>query len=254
MRVLSPPAIPDVIAPSVYFTSPGANSNVANTITIQALGSDNYGIAGMQYQIDGANIGGEVGYGGSVGLDTHMYGNGWHTLTAIARDVAGNRTSTSISINVTNSAPGAGIVSLGDHALWNDDGYYDSYRHSPPAYDDSAYGNWIWSATNAKYAPVYLPGNPNPTYYQMRVWLHGERVEGGSDNVINSLDLQVGGVAGWTTIWQQGPTWSFNMGPLWNVGGGNDCYAHWYCSYPGWNNCFCQGIGFYYDFVPKYAS
>ena len=142
---------------------------------------------------------------------------------------------------------------LGDHMYWDDgDGGWNNYRNSSPDYDGTQ-GNWIWSGTGQKFAPVFLPGNPNPTYYQMRVWWTGSRVEGGSDGNVQNMDFQIGGVVGWTNVWSNGPQYGY-VGPLWNVGGGNDCYAKWWGTWAGNNTCFCIGIGFYYDFVPRYAS
>jgi len=240
--------------PVVTMTSPGNGATVTGTITIAASVTQYGSSCTVQFQIDGSNFSPQSGGNGnySVGYDTHYLGVGWHTATTIVTDAQGNSTTVSQSIYVNNAIPGAGTVTLGDHALWDDgEAAYDSYRHSPPSSDDSQYGNWIWTQTGAKYTAVFLPGNPDPTHYQMRVWMHGERVEGGSDGNVCYMDFQIGGVVGWTTVWANGPTWGFNVGPLWNVGGGNDCYAHWYCSWPGNNTCFCQGIGFYYDFVVK---
>jgi len=242
--------------PAMNFYSPGNGATVTNVMTL-AASITQYGTGVSTYfYIDGSNIYGQGGGSGtySVNYDTHNLGVGWHTITCIAVDYQNNQTRIDYSVYVNNQPPGAGVTVLGDHCEWNgDEGYYDSYRHSPPAYDDSSHGNWIWSQTGAKYTPVYLPGNPNPTYYQMRVWFQLGRVEGGSDGNVCHFDVQIGGVVGWTNIWNNGPSYT-NLGPLWNVGGGNDCYAHWYADNPDWNTCFCMGIGFYYDFVPRYAS
>lgn len=230
------------------------SGNVSGTITLSTTVTQYGSSCTVQFRVNGNNVGGAQSGGNgtyTLAYDTHLLGAGGNTISVVVTDAQGNSTTVSQSINVTNSIPGAGTVTLGNHAEWNDgEGYYDDYRHSPPSYDDSSDGNWIWTATGAKYTPVYLPGNPDPTHYQMRVWMHGDRVEGGSDGNVCYMDFQVGG-SGWVNVWANGPTWGFNLGPLWNVNGGEACYAHWYCSSPGWNTCFCQGIGFYYDFVLK---
>jgi len=244
-------------APGVNFYSPGNGATVTDTITLTAA-ITNYGTSvTVQFFIDGNQIGGNQSGGSGTyqaNYDTHMTGVGWHTFLCKATDAQGNVSQASNSYYVNNQPPGSGMTVLGDHEYWDDgSASWSNYRHSPPSSDDTVDGNWIWSGTGTKWNPVYLPGNPNPTYYQMRVWLHLDRVEGGSDGNVCYMDLQVGGVTGWTNVWANGPAYT-NVGPLWNVGGGNDCYAHWYCSRPDWNTCFCLGIGFYYDFVPKYSS
>src|SRR5207247_562908 len=77
---------------------------VSATITVTASASDNVGVAGVQFMLDGANLGAEdTGAPYSVSWDTTTTGNGSHTLTAIARDAAGNRTtSTAVTVTVSN--------------------------------------------------------------------------------------------------------------------------------------------------------
>jgi Bacterial Ig domain len=239
--------------PVINFYNPGNGATVTDTVGLYSYVTQ-YGTGvSVYFYVDGNNIYGQGGGSGyyQVGYDTHNLGVGWHTITCIAVDYQGNQARLDYGMYVNNQPPGPGIVSLGNHAEWNGD-YYDDYRHSAPnPYGEG--GDWIWTATGAKFNPVYLPGNPNPTYYQMRVWWHGDRVEGGSDGNVCNMDFQVGGIVGWTTVWSNGPLYG-NVGPLWNVNGGEPCYAKWWATYAGNNTNFCQGIGFYYDFVPRYAS
>jgi hypothetical protein len=44
-------------APTVSITSPAASANVTGTVTVQAAASDASGIAGVQFKLDGANLG-----------------------------------------------------------------------------------------------------------------------------------------------------------------------------------------------------
>src|SRR5439155_13641495 len=48
---------PDVSPPTISITSPTNNSTVSDTITITASASDNIGVAGVQFQLDGVNYG-----------------------------------------------------------------------------------------------------------------------------------------------------------------------------------------------------
>ena len=244
--------------PAVNFYSPGNGATVTDTIYPTAYVT-NYGTSvSVQFQIDGNNIGGAQSSGSNyyqVGYDTHMTAVGWHTFYCIATDAQGNQTVASNGYYVNNQPPGAGQVMLGDMLVWNDwDGngqpYYGSDRASPEGYDGSG-GNWIWSNTNSK-GGVTLPGNPNPTYYTMRLWVTLGRVEGGSSPNVVHLIFTVDGAdhTGW---WDNGPAYT-NIGPFMNIGGGDSFACRRWADNPGNNTCFCLGIGAYYDFVPAYSS
>jgi len=111
----APPPPPDTQAPAVSITSPSSGSTVSGTITVAADASDNVGVAGVQFELDGGLLGAEdttAPY--SVPWDTTTTGNGSHTLTAVARDAAGNiRTSSPVTVTVFNLLAGRDVfVSL----------------------------------------------------------------------------------------------------------------------------------------------
>src|SRR2546425_13368016 len=86
----------DNVAPTVSLTSPSNGAAVSGTMIVSATASDNVGIVGVQFQLDGTNLGAEVtGAPYSVSWNTTSATTGSHTLTAIARDAAGNRTTRS---------------------------------------------------------------------------------------------------------------------------------------------------------------
>ena len=95
----------DTQAPSVSVTSPASNAQVHDIVNVTATASDNVGVAGVQFLVDGANVGVEdatTPY--ALAWDTRTVANGAHTLTARARDAAGNSTlSAAVPVNVTNS-------------------------------------------------------------------------------------------------------------------------------------------------------
>ncbi len=95
---------PDATPPTVSVTSPAAGSSVTGTITVSATASDNRGVAGVQFKYNGINLGTEVTAAPYlVSADTRTVPNGWYTLTAVARDAAGNlTTSAPVSIKVRN--------------------------------------------------------------------------------------------------------------------------------------------------------
>src|SRR6266850_56563 len=91
----------DTTPPSVSISSPAPGSTVSGTITVTADASDaESGVAGLQFRLDGTNLGVEDTTSPySVSLDTSTLLNGSHTLTAVARDQAGNQAS-SAAVNV----------------------------------------------------------------------------------------------------------------------------------------------------------
>jgi hypothetical protein len=99
-------ATADTTPPTVSITAPASGATVASTTTVTANASDNGSVAGVQFRVDGANVGAEdttAPY--SVSWDTFSSGNGPHTLSAVARDGAGNTTtSANVGVTVQNTA------------------------------------------------------------------------------------------------------------------------------------------------------
>jgi Domain of unknown function (DUF4082)/Concanavalin A-like lectin/glucanases superfamily/Bacterial Ig domain/Secretion system C-terminal sorting domain len=97
--------IPDTQAPTVSISAPAAGT-VAATINVTANASDNVAVAGVQFLLNGANLGAEdVASPFSVSWNTYTVANGTYTLTARARDGAGNTTtSAGVIVTVSNSS------------------------------------------------------------------------------------------------------------------------------------------------------
>ena len=102
----------DITLPTVALTAPTAGATVSGTITVSATASDNFRVAGVQFKLDGSNLGTEVTVAPySVAWSTFTTVNGAHTLTAVARDPAGNRTaSASVGVVVANASTGAVVA------------------------------------------------------------------------------------------------------------------------------------------------
>jgi chitodextrinase/uncharacterized protein (DUF427 family) len=102
------PAAPDTTPPAVNITSPSNGQTVSTTVNVTANASDNVGVAGVQFVLDnGTNLGAEdTSASYSVSWDTTTASNGSHTLTAVARDAAGNRTTSApVTVTVSNTTP-----------------------------------------------------------------------------------------------------------------------------------------------------
>src|SRR5439155_9869799 len=99
----------DATRPTVSITSPSSRSPVSGTITVTASASDNLGVVGAQFKLDGDNLGAEdTSAPYSVSWDTTTVRNGSHTLTARARDAAGNATTSSkvtVSVKKKDTSP-----------------------------------------------------------------------------------------------------------------------------------------------------
>jgi hypothetical protein len=94
----------DTTPPAVSITAPESGATVSGTITVTARAFDDIGVAGVQFKYDGMNIGGEVSAAPySITGDTRTVANGSYTLTAVARDAAGNlTTSAPVTVGVAN--------------------------------------------------------------------------------------------------------------------------------------------------------
>src|SRR5947208_6092354 len=97
----------DATGPTVSITSPASGVTVSGTITVTASASDNVGVVGVQFLLDGLNGGAEDTTSPySVSWNTTTSSNGSHTITAVARDTAGNRTTSApVTVPVDNLAP-----------------------------------------------------------------------------------------------------------------------------------------------------
>jgi len=97
---------PDTTPPAASITSPASGATVSGTTTLSASASDNVGVVGVQFVVDGANAGAEdMTSPYSVSWNTTTVASGSHTLTAVARDAAGNRTTSApVTVTVSNAA------------------------------------------------------------------------------------------------------------------------------------------------------
>jgi len=105
-------AAPDTTAPVVSISSPTSGATVSTTVSIAATATDNVGVTGVQFRVDGTAVGSEDTTNPySASWNTTTVGNGSHALTAVARDAAGNQTtSATVNVTVNNAAPPPGAA------------------------------------------------------------------------------------------------------------------------------------------------
>ena len=91
--------VTDTIAPSVQINNPVSGA-VAGNVAVSVNASDNSGAAGISQQllIDGVQVARSTGAALSYNWNTRKAKTGTHTVQAIARDAAGNTSTTSVSV------------------------------------------------------------------------------------------------------------------------------------------------------------
>ena len=98
---LAPP--PDSTPPTVTIVSPSPGS-VSGAVLLEAAASDNVGVTGVQFKLDGVNLGvADATAPYSISWNTIATLDGPHTITAESRDAANNVASASVEIYVSNS-------------------------------------------------------------------------------------------------------------------------------------------------------
>ena len=105
---LAPPTPPpaDTTPPAVSIVSPASGAMVSGNVTVSASASDNVGIVGVQFKLDGGNLGAELNTAPfATSMNTTSLSNASHTITAVARDAAGNSATATVSFTVSNVTP-----------------------------------------------------------------------------------------------------------------------------------------------------
>jgi hypothetical protein len=97
-------AVPDTTPPTVAISAPVAGATISGTLSfVQATASDNATVSKVEFYIDGALLGTDTTSPYSFSLNTTLYSNGSHTLTAKAYDNSNNtKTSTAVAVTVNN--------------------------------------------------------------------------------------------------------------------------------------------------------
>ncbi len=111
LYILGPQAaLGDTIKPVVAISAPIASATLSGSTVLRAQAGDAGGIAGVKFLIDNVLYQSEITASPyEAALDTTTLAAGTHSLTAIARDNAGNtQTSAAVSFTVNNTTGGGG--------------------------------------------------------------------------------------------------------------------------------------------------
>ena len=102
----------DTTPPTVSIGSPATGAVLTGTLTLSATASDNVGVTSVQFMLDGKPLGNPLTSAPyTLAWDTGTVAAGAHTLSAIAKDAAGNTgTATSVAIT-TYLAPVPAVIS-----------------------------------------------------------------------------------------------------------------------------------------------
>jgi len=105
--VVPPP--PDTQPPTVTITAPSAGATLSSSVTLAANPTDTgVGVAGVQFQVDGVNVGPAVVNGPySTSLNTSQFANGSHVIGVYAWDRNRNISSVvTTTVTFNNTSPG----------------------------------------------------------------------------------------------------------------------------------------------------
>lgn len=169
--VVSATPPPQPTPPTISITAPAAGATVSGTITAAAAVADAQGISSVQWELDGSTaLGTDTAAPYTEAIDTTKIANGTHTITAIAKDVAGlSTTSSGVAVTVNNAVapPPSGSLAAGLGAPTFQDLF--NYTSTSGAFSSvwqiSTYlgSNYAGGGSNVQFAAknITFPINPN---------------------------------------------------------------------------------------------
>ncbi|MFN7138985.1 MAG: LamG-like jellyroll fold domain-containing protein [Limisphaerales bacterium] len=95
----------DTTPPQVTLTAPIQGATVSNAVTLTATASDNVGVVGVRFFINGAQVADVSSSPYAHVWDSTMAANGQYSIYAQARDAAGNTRSSGTNIVTVSNAP-----------------------------------------------------------------------------------------------------------------------------------------------------
>jgi hypothetical protein len=108
------PPPPDTQAPTVSISDPHAGDTVSGTVALGATAADNVGVTDVTFSVDGSTIGTpDTAPPFMTSWDSRTMSAGSHTIRAVARDAAGNATTSApVTVTVDNSAPPPAVIGI----------------------------------------------------------------------------------------------------------------------------------------------
>ena len=136
--------------PTVSISAPANGATVGGTaVAVAASASDNVGVSGVQFKLDGNNLGAEdTASPYAITWNSTTATDGAHTLTAVARNAAGLTTTSAgvgITVNNTTKLPDVIVTSLSyANGIFTMYGEEPGYRSDPGrrSYWRKIFGGW----------------------------------------------------------------------------------------------------------------
>ena len=98
-------AVPqDATPPAVSLTAPANGATVSGLVAVNVSATDNVGVSQVTLLVNGVQLASDISSPYGFSWDSTRLPNGNATLTAYAYDAAGNSSSSSITVNVSNAA------------------------------------------------------------------------------------------------------------------------------------------------------
>jgi chitodextrinase len=184
-------------APTIVISSPANNQTISGVVSITADAADDLGVVGVQFFVDGAKFLEEVTTAPfSVTWNTFQTYNTTHILTAVARDAAGNTTTSApVTITINNvslrpystnfllkespiSEGGNWINGKADGIDWSDvqtvPGLAYGTQSGSNGYDDSvALVSGTWGPDQTVQATVHSVNQSLSYFEEVELWLRG---------------------------------------------------------------------------------
>jgi len=96
----------DTTPPAVSMTAPSSGASVSGSIVISANATDAVSTPRVQFKLDGIPLGNSIiASPYSITWNTTTTSNGEHTLSAVATDLAGNSSTATVPVTVSNLPP-----------------------------------------------------------------------------------------------------------------------------------------------------
>ena len=107
--------------PTVRFTNPTAGTYLSGRVSVTIEATDDTGVTGVQLFLDGGLVESRNKVPYEFTFDADQFGEGTHTLKAIAEDTADQTASTSIDVNINRTDPMVSITEPGSgQNVWLD--------------------------------------------------------------------------------------------------------------------------------------
>ena len=188
---------------------------MSGTVTLSATASDNVGVAGVQFLLNGAALGAEdttrdpttLAYG--VSWNTATVTNGTYTLTARARDAAGNtRLSAPVSVTVANAPQttitvGTSPVDVAVTGVSGSRAYVSNYYDNTVSVIDTN-TNTVIKTISVGASPYNLAASPDGT----RVYVANVNA-----NTVSVIDTNTNTVADTITLHAVSRVWDVAVSP-----------------------------------------